>query len=356
MKTTLFSPLTLRGLTFKNRVFVSPMCQYSCACDGIPTDWHLVHLGSRAAGGASLVMAEASGVAPEGRISADDMGIWSPRHAEAFKRITAFIESQGAVPGIQIAHAGRKASTSVPWLGDKPVLPESGGWRPLAPSAIAFGPGHCVPEELSTGGIETLFTQFVEAAGHALKAGFKVLEIHMAHGYMLHEFLSPLSNKRTDEFGGSFENRTRLPLRIAGAVRRLWPEELPVFVRISATDWVEGGWDLHQSVAFAKELKRLGIDLIDCSSGGMVPDAKIPVAFGFQTPFASAIRREARIATGAVGMITSPQQAEQILVNGDADAVLLGREELRDPYWPLRAAGALGDDVKWPPQYERAKR
>jgi len=357
MKTKLFSPLKLRGLTFKNRVFVSPMCQYSCAGDGLPTDWHLVHLGSRATGGAALVIVEASGVAPEGRISADDSGIWSERHAEAFKRITAFIESQGAVPGIQIAHAGRKASTAAPWNNEgAPVLPEKGGWRPLAPSPIAFAPGHCVPEELSKDGIETLFRQFVDAAGFSLKAGFKVLEIHMAHGYMLHEFLSPLSNKRADQYGGSFENRARLPLRIAKAVRELWPAELPVFVRISASDWVEGGWGLQESIAFSKELKKLGVDLVDCSSGGMVPDAKIPVAFGFQTPFAAAIRREAGIATGTVGMITSPQQAEQILVCEEADAVLLGREELRDPYWPLHAASSLGDDIQWPKQYERAKR
>ena len=356
MSSKLFSPIKIRSLEFKNRIFVSPMCQYSCMRgDGMPTDWHLVHLGSRAAGGAGLVFVEATGVSPEGRISEFDTGIWSDAQAEAFKRIAAFIESQGAIPAIQIAHAGRKASTSAPWLGGGPILPEDGGWRPVAPSAIKFDEGHAVPEELSNEGIETIFNKFMEAAARALKAGFKVLEIHMAHGYLLHEFLSPLSNRRTDQYGGSFENRIRLPLRIANAIREFWPQELPVFVRISATDWVEGGWDLQQSISFVKELKKLGIDLMDISSGGLVPYAKIPAAPGFQTPFSSAIRRETGIVTGAVGLILSPLQAEHILVVSDADVIFLGRDELRDPYWPLHAANALHSNIKWPPQYERAK-
>ena len=355
MASRLLSPIRLRDVEFRNRIFVSPMCQYSCNGDGVPTDWHLVHLGSRAAGGAGLVMVEATGVAPEGRISAFDTGIWNDVQAEAFRRIASFVESQGAVPGIQIAHAGRKASTAAPWLSGAPVSLEKGGWTPVAPSALKFDPDHNLPEELSLEGIERIFKSFVAAASRALKVGFKVLELHMAHGYLLHEFLSSLSNKRTDQYGGSFENRTRLPLHIAKAVRALWPQELPVFVRISATDWAEGGWDLPQAIAFVKELKKLGIDLLDCSSGGLVPDAKIPAAPGFQTPLAGAIRRETGIATGAVGLILSPTQAEHILVVGDADVVLLGREELRDPYWPLHAANALHSEIKWPQQYERAK-
>lgn len=355
MASKLLSPLKLRGVEFRNRIFVSPMCQYSCDGDGVPTDWHLVHLGSRAVGGAGLVIAEATGVAPEGRISAQDLGIWNDAQMEAFKRIAAFIEAQGAVPGIQIAHSGRKASTAQTWLGGAPKLPEDGGWLPVAPSALKFDKGHAVPEELSSEGIERIFNAFCDAAARALKAGFKVLELHMAHGYLLHEFLSPLSNKKGGQYGGSFESRVRLPLRVAKAAREIWPKDLPLFVRISATDWAEGGWDLPQSIAFVKELKKLGVDFLDCSSGGLVPDAKIPAAPGFQTPLAGAIRRETGIPTGAVGLILSPLQAEHILVCGDADAILLGREELRDPYWPLHAASALHSDIKWPVQYERAK-
>jgi len=355
MASKLLAPLKIRSLEFKNRVFVSPMCQYSTKGDGIPTDWHFVHLGSRATGGAGLVIAEATGVSPEGRISAQDLGIWSDAQAEAFKRICAFIESQGSVPGIQLAHAGRKASTSAPWDGDCPVLPENGGWTPVAPSPVRFSSAHCVPEELDGKGIERIVEAFADGARRALKAGFKVAELHMAHGYLLDEFLSPLANKRVDQYGGSFENRVRLPLRVAKTVREIWPDSLPVFVRISATDWAEGGWDLTQSIAFTKELKKLGIDLLDCSTGGMIPDAKIPAGPGFQTPFASAIKRETGILTSAVGLILSPLQAEHIIVCGDADAICLGREELRDPYWPLHAAKALRSDIKWPKQYERAK-
>ncbi len=354
MATLLFSPLCLRELEFKNRIFVSPMCQYSCI-DGIPTDWHLVHLGSRAVGGAGLVMVEATAVVPEGRISPNDTGIWSDGHAAAFQRIAAFISAQGSVPGLQIAHAGRKASTDRPWQGGNPLKPGNGGWQPLAPSAIPFAANYAVPKELSSDEIGKLVESFTEAAKRALTAGFKVIEIHMAHGYLLHSFLSPLSNHRTDEFGADFEGRARFPLQVAKAVRDAWPASLPVFVRISATDWIEGGWNLSQTVRFCRKLRKIGIDMIDCSSGGLVSDAKIPVAPGFQVPFAAAIRREAKMPTAAVGLITSPQQADQTLVCGDADAIFLARQMLRDPYWPLHAAQALGEDVPWPDPYTRAK-
>ncbi len=350
----LFSPLTLRGVTFRNRVFVSPMCQY-CATDGVPNDWHYVHIGSRAVGGAGLVMAEATAVTPEGRISPADIGLWNDSQAAAFARISAFIASQGAIPGMQLAHAGRKASTAPPWKGGHPVAAGAGGWRPVAPSPIPFAPGHPIPLELSTGEVDQLVKGFADAAGRALQAGFKVVEVHMAHGYLLHEFLSPLSNHRNDEYGGPLKARLNFPLKVAAAVRRVWPDSLPVFIRISATDWVDGGWDLEQSIAFAQKLRETGVDLIDCSSGGMVPDAKIPAGPGFQVPFSAAIRRQAQIATGTVGLITHAQQAEQILVCEDADAVFLGRAMLRDPYWPLHAAKELGADVPWPVQYERAK-
>jgi 2,4-dienoyl-CoA reductase-like NADH-dependent reductase (Old Yellow Enzyme family) len=350
----LFSPLTLRGVTFRNRIFVSPMCQYSCT-DGVPGDWHLVHLGSRAVGGAGLVMVEATAVTPEGRISPADTGLWNDAQANAFKRISSVIASQGSIPGIQLAHAGRKASTTPPWEGGHPIKASDGGWQPVAPSLLAFAPGYAVPRELSPAEIENLVMKFAEATGRALEAGFKVVEVHMAHGYLLHEFLSPLSNHRQDEFGGSLEARLKFPLNVAAAVRKVWPDSLPVFVRISATDWMDGGWDLPQSVVFARRLRETGIDLIDCSSGGMVPDAKIPAGPGFQVPFSAAIRRDARIATGAVGLITDAHQAEQTLVCGDADAVFLARAMLRDPYWPLHAAQELGVEVPWPVQYERAK-
>jgi 2,4-dienoyl-CoA reductase-like NADH-dependent reductase (Old Yellow Enzyme family) len=328
----LFSPFTLRGLQFKNRVFVSPMCQYSSA-NGMPNDWHLVHLGSRAVGGAALVMTEATAVSPEGRISPQDLGIWSPEQAEALKRITSFIKAHGAVPGIQLAHAGRKAS----------------------PSPVAFGPGSLMPRELQAADLEAVEEQFARAAGLAVEAGFEVVEVHAAHGYLLHQFLSPLSNHRTDEYGGALEGRVRFPLRVAARVREIWPSDRPVFVRISATDWAPGGWDLGSSIESCRALKGTGIDLIDCSSGGLVPNAKVPVAPGYQTPFASIIRKEVEIATAAVGLVTSPEQAEQIVATGQADAVLLARAMLRNPYWPLHAARKLGVKVPWPPQYERAR-
>ncbi len=350
----LFTPLKLRGLQLRNRVFVSPMDQYSSR-EGLATDWHFVHLGSRAVGGAGLVMVEASAVSPEGRISPLDSGIWSQDHARAFRRITAFMREQGAVAGIQLAHAGRKASTAAPWRGGVPLAPEDGGWVPQGPSALAFGEGYPVPRELGPAEIDTVVEHFAAATRYAREAGFEVVEVHMAHGYLLHSFLSPLSNHRMDEYGGSFENRLRLPLRVARAVREAWPDELPVMVRISATDWVEGGWDLEQSVALADRLRELGVDLVDCSSGGLVPDAVIPTGPGFQTPFAQAIRERVGIATAAVGLITEPVQAEHVLCTGQADAVFLGRVLLRDPYWPLRAAAVLGAEIQWPVQYARAR-
>jgi 2,4-dienoyl-CoA reductase-like NADH-dependent reductase (Old Yellow Enzyme family) len=321
----------------------------------MPNDWHFVHLGSRAVGGAGLVMVEATAVSPEGRISPHDSGIWSLEHSRRFRRITEFIKNRGAVPGIQLAHAGRKASTDVPWRGDHPLAESEGGWQPIAPSPIPFDEGYPVPREMGNQGIENVLSQFLAAADLCIAAEFEVLEIHMAHGYLMHEFLSPLSNKRTDEFGGTFENRVRFPLKVAGALRAIWPAHLPLFVRISCTDWVEGGWDLPQSIAFCRELKKIGVDLIDCSSGALVPHAKIPVGPGFQVPLAASIRKEVDIPTGAVGMITQPAQAEQIIATGQADVVFLAREMLRDPYWPLHAAHALGVDVPWPEQYERAK-
>jgi 2,4-dienoyl-CoA reductase-like NADH-dependent reductase (Old Yellow Enzyme family) len=350
----LFSPLKLRSVEFKNRIFVSPMCQYS-SNDGMPTDWHFVHLGSRAVGGAALVMVEATAVSPEGRISPWDSGIWSNDHAQAFKRITAFIKAQSAVPGIQLAHAGRKASTDVPWRGGAPLGLDKEGWQPLAPSPLPFDQDSPMPREMSAADIGNVVAQFGRAARYALEAGFEVLEIHMAHGYLLHEFLSPLANRRSDRFGGSLEGRSRFPLEVADSVRQAWPAHLPLFVRISSTDWVEGGWDLAQSVELSRRLKEIGVDLIDCSSAGMVPYAKIPAGPGFQVPFAAAIRREAQMPTAAVGFITNPVQAEQIVALGEADAVLLAREMLRNPYWPLHAAKALNADVPWPPQYLRAK-
>jgi len=346
----LFTPFRLRDLTFKNRIFVSPMCQYSSE-DGLPTDWHLVHLGSRAVGGAALVCVEASAVSPIGRISPADSGIWSDQHAVAFRRITDFIGERDCVAAIQLAHAGRKAGTDVPWSGGLPLR----AWTPIAPSPLPFARGYVTPREMTGDEIDEVERQFADAARRALDGGFQVVEIHMAHGYLLHEFLSPLTNRRTDDFGGSLENRIRFPLRIARSVRDVWPRELPVFVRISATDWIDGGWDLPQSIALATELKMLGIDLIDCSSGGAAPGAQIPATPGYQVPFAEAIRRQAGIATCAVGLICGAEQAESIISSGQADAVALARQELRDPYWPLHAAKALGEDVDWPNQYLRAK-
>jgi 2,4-dienoyl-CoA reductase-like NADH-dependent reductase (Old Yellow Enzyme family) len=350
----LFKPLRLRGVTFKHRIFVSPMCQYSSE-DGLPTDWHFVHLGSRAVGGAALVMVEATAVCPEGRISPTDSGLWSPAHAAAFARITAFVRAQGAVPGIQLAHAGRKASTAAPWLGTGRLTPAEGGWETLAPSAVAFADNYPTPHAMSLREIDTVVAQFEEAARLSLAAGFDVVELHFAHGYLVHEFLSPLSNQRTDEYGGSLENRLRLPLRIARAVRAIWPPEKPLFVRVSATDWVDGGWDLPGTIALARGLRELGVDLLDCSSGGNAAHAKIPVGPGYQVPFAAAVRKEVGMPTGAVGLITDAKQAEAIVASGQADAVFLARQLLRDPYWPLHAAHELGADITWPKQYERAK-
>jgi len=331
------------------------MCQYS-SNDGLPTDWHLVHLGSRAVGGAGLVMVEATAVSPVGRISPADSGIWSDAHCTAFAPITRFIKQQGAVAGVQLAHAGRKASTAPPWAGGGAVAPQNGGWEAIAPSAVAFSPALATPREMSTEDIDFVVRQFVAAAKRARSAGFELIELHMAHGYLMHEFLSPLSNRRTDEYGGSLENRMKMPLRVAAEVRAAWPAHLPMFVRISSTDWVEGGWDLAQSIELAKKLKEINIDLIDCSSGGSSPTAKIPMGPGYQVPFAEAIRKEAGIATGAVGMITEAKQAEAILVEGKADVIFLARQLLRDPYWPLHAAAELGVEIVWPKQYERAKR
>ncbi len=350
----LFDSYALRSVTFRNRVFVSPMCQYS-SDNGLPTAWHLVHLGSRAVGGAGCVLVEASAVSPAGRITFWDSGIWSAEHARAFRPVVRFIEEQGSVAGIQIAHAGRKASTDKPWLGDRVLADGPHSWQPLAPSAIPFRAGDPTPHELTLGEIDDVVQQFAAAAGHALEAGFRAIEIHAAHGYLLHEFLSPLSNHRQDDYGGSLENRMRLTIRTAISVRKAMPDELPLFVRISATDWADGGWDLAQSIELARRLREAGVDLVDCSSGGAVLGAKVEVGPGYQVPFAREIRRQAGIATGAVGLITEPEQAEAIIADGSADVVLLARAELRDPYWPLHAAKALGVAVPWPVQYERAK-
>jgi len=351
----LFSPLPQRSLRLRNRIVVSPMCQYSCT-DGVATDWHLVHLGSRAVGGAGAVIAEATAVEARGRISPGDVGLWEDAQVEPLARMTRFVSSQGAVPGIQLAHAGRKASTASPWDGGGPLGLAQGGWTVVAPSAQPFAEGHPLPEALTPAGIAGVVQAFVAAAKRALAAGFELVEIHAAHGYLLHQFLSPLSNHRTDPFGGSFENRIRLLLEVVDGVRAVWPEQLPLWVRVSATDWAEsGGWDLPQTVALAMLLKNRGVDLLDCSSGGTLPHAKIPVGPGFQVPFAEVVRREAGIATGAVGLITEPEQAERILAENRADVVLIGRAFLKDPYWPLHAAKALGAELTWPAQYRRAK-
>jgi 2,4-dienoyl-CoA reductase-like NADH-dependent reductase (Old Yellow Enzyme family) len=352
--THLFDPLTIRDITFANRAFVSPMCQYS-STDGYASDWHFVHLGSRAVGGAGLVLTEATAVLPEGRISPQDLGIWMDDHIEALARIVRFIHEQGSVAGMQLAHAGRKASTYRPWEGHGTVPESSGGWKNVvAPSPLAFADHYPMPQALSIDAIKNIVSAFAVAARRACEAGFGVIEIHAAHGYLIHEFLSPLSNQRTDAYGGSFENRTRILRETVAAVRGSWPERAPLFVRISATDWIDGGWNIQHSVELARQLKELGADLIDCSSGGNVPHAKIPVGPGYQTQFAEQIRRGADILTGAVGVITSPVQAEHILVTGQADVVILARELLRDPYWPLRAARELRQPISWPVQYLRA--
>jgi 2,4-dienoyl-CoA reductase-like NADH-dependent reductase (Old Yellow Enzyme family) len=350
----LFLPLKLKSITLNNRLVVSPMCQYS-SVDGFATDWHLVHLGSRAVGGAALIFTEATAVAPEGRISPSDLGIWKDEHIVNLKRITDFIQKQGAVPGIQLAHAGRKASQSAPWLGGHTLPTDGGGWIPFAPSPIAFKSADNTPEVLSLEGIKKVIEDFKKAAKRALDAGFKVLEIHAAHGYLINSFLSPLTNTRTDNYGGSFENRCRLLLEILDSIKKVWPENLPLFVRLSATEWKEGGWDENNTVALSKLLKNAGVDLIDCSSGGNIADAKIPVGPLYQLPFAEKVKKEAEIFTGAVGMITTPDQANQILEEGKADLIFMAREFLRDPYFPMHAATTLSADLKWPVQYERAK-
>jgi 2,4-dienoyl-CoA reductase-like NADH-dependent reductase (Old Yellow Enzyme family) len=352
---TLFSPLRLRDVTLRNRVAVSPMCEYSSA-DGFANDWHVVHLGSRAVGGASLVLTEAIAVTADGRISPQDLGIWQDAHVDQLARIARFCSGQGAAWGTQLAHAGRKGSTKRPWEGTGAVAPADGGWTPVAPGADPFDPSYPVPAALDEAGIAAIVRAFADGARRTLDAGGSVIEIHGAHGYLVHQFLSPLVNRRTDRWGGSFENRTRLALDIVRAVRGVWPERLPLFVRLSATDWAEGGWDPEQTVALARLLRGEGVDLIDVTSGGALPvkPGTIPVGPLYQTPFAERVRREAGIATGAVGMITEPADAEAIVADGRADLVLLARELLRDPYWPLFAARALGAQVAWPPQYQRA--
>jgi 2,4-dienoyl-CoA reductase-like NADH-dependent reductase (Old Yellow Enzyme family) len=351
---TLFSPFRLRGLELRNRVVMSPMCQYS-STDGFPNDWHVVHLASRAAGGVGLVLTEATAVSPEGRISPSDAGIWSDEQAAAWARVAALVRSHGAAVGIQLAHAGRKASTHVPWRGGKEVPPAEGGWQPVAPSAIRFTADYPQPRALTSSEIRQVVDAFAAAARRALRAGFECVELHAAHGYLLHQFLSPLSNQRDDAYGGSLENRMRLALEVARAVRETWPNELPLLVRISATDWAEGGWDLEQSVELCRRLRETGADLVDCSSGGLVAYAKMALGPGYQVPFAAAIRERAGVATGAVGLVTEPAQAEEIVASGKADVVLLARALLRDPYWPLHAAQALGAEAAWPVQYLRAK-
>jgi 2,4-dienoyl-CoA reductase-like NADH-dependent reductase (Old Yellow Enzyme family) len=352
--THLFEPLSLRGATFRNRIVVSPMCQYSSQ-DGYANDWHLVHLGGRAAGGAGLVFTEAAAVEARGRISPQDLGLYQDGHIEMLHRITAFVKQHGAVAGIQLAHAGRKAGTARPWEGGGPLSEEHGGWSPIVgPSALPFDSAYETPDALEESGIQEIVRAFGLAAQRAEQAGFEVIELHGAHGYLLNSFLSPLSNHRSDGYGGSFQNRTRFLREVVAEVRRVWPERLPLFVRLSVTDWAEGGWTIEDSIELARTLKPLGVDLIDCSSGGNAPRVAIPLGAGYQTAFAARIRREADIPTGAVGMITAPQQADTIVRTEQADMVLLARELLRDPYWPLRAAKELHQEIPVPPQYERA--
>ena len=351
----LFAPLTQRSVVLRNRIVISPMCQYS-AVEGMPNDWHLVHLGSRAVGGAGAVLAEATAISAIGRISPNDTGLWNDAQMLAWQPVARFITAHGAVAGMQLAHAGRKASTWRPWEGHGPLPAEHGAWPTVAPSALAFAADAPVPGALDSAGIHRVITDFRDAAQRALTAGFELLELHAAHGYLLHQFLSPLSNQRSDEYGGSFVNRTRLLREVLAAVREVWPERLPLWVRISATDWAEAdtGWNIEQSVQLAQQVKTLGVDLLDVSSGGSLPHASVPVAAGYQVPFAARIRREAGIATGAVGMITTPEQAAAIVADGEADVVLLARESLRDPYFPRRAAAALGASISAPVQYQRA--
>ncbi|MGY3054440.1 2,4-dienoyl-CoA reductase-like NADH-dependent reductase (Old Yellow Enzyme family) [Pedobacter sp. UYEF25] len=351
----LFSPLTIKDVTFKNRIVISPMCQYS-SVDGFATDWHLVHLGSRAVGGASLIIQEASAVAENGRITYGDLGIWKDDHIEKLKQIVDFIHQNGSIAGIQLAHAGRKASCEVPWHGGEQIKEGSNSWLPVAPSAQPFKSDQRTPHQLSVEEIKQITLDFVNATTRSVKAGYKVLEIHAAHGYLMHEFFSPLSNSRTDEYGGSFENRIRFTVEIVEAIKTVWPENLPLFVRISATDWTENGWNADDSVKLSTVLKHMGVDLIDTSSGGNVPDAVIPAGPNYQVSFAKKIKQEAKIATGAVGVITEAKQAENILESEEADMIFIARESLRQPYFPMQAAKALGDDIEWPVQYVRAKR
>jgi 2,4-dienoyl-CoA reductase-like NADH-dependent reductase (Old Yellow Enzyme family) len=353
MTIPLLTPFQLRSVVFPNRIGVSPMCEYSSE-DGFATDWHLVHLGARAQGGAGLIMIEASAVVPEGRISIGDLGIWKDEHIQELAQIVRFIHSQGSRAGIQLAHAGRKASMTVPFSGERLLTPEEGRWQTMAPSAIPFSESYSLPKALDEAELAGIVSAFASAAKRADVAGFDFVEIHGAHGYLLHEFLSPLSNQRTDQYGGSFENRTRFPLQVTDAVRAAWPEHLPLFMRISATDWAEGGWTADESVELARMLHGHGVDLVDVSSGGLIPHAKIPAAPGFQVPFAERVRKEAGVPSAAVGLITEPQQANEIIGNGQADIVLLAREMLRDPYWAVHAAETLGGEASWPVQYLRA--
>lgn len=349
----LFDPMACRGVTLPNRVVVSPMCEYS-AVDGFANDWHLVHLGSRAVGGAGVVMTEAIAVTPEGRISPEDLGLWKDAHVAPLADIVDFLHRNGAVAATQLAHAGRKGSTKRPWDGSGRVTPQEGGWEPVGPTSEAFDPSYPVPRALDAAGLGAIVGAFRDAAARASRAGFDIVEVHAAHGYLLHQFLSPLVNKRTDAYGGSFDNRVRLCLEVVEAVRHVWPEDRPVWVRLSCTDWAPGGWDLDQSVELARRLKARGVDLIDCSSAGAVAHQQIALEPGYQVPFAERIRGDAGIATGAVGLITTARQAEDIVAGGRADCVLLAREMLRDPYWPLHAAAELGQSIGWPPQYLRA--
>ena len=355
MSSKLFSPLQIKDIVLKNRIVISPMCQYS-AIDGFANDWHLVHLGSRAIGGAGLIIQEATAVSPEGRISPGDLGIWNDSQIEKYIQINQFIKSQDAIPGIQLAHAGRKASVSAPWEGNKKLDATQGGWQTVAPSAIGYHENESIPEALDKIGIQKVFSDFKSATKRVVQAGYKVLEIHAAHGYLLHQFLSPLSNKRTDEYGGSFENRIRFTLDVVAAVQSEWPQECPLFVRISATDWAEGGWNLEESIQLSKILKEKGVDLIDVSSGGLVSHQQIPLGPNYQVPFAESIKKETGIMTGAVGLITEAIQAEEIITSGKADLVLFARESLRDPNLGLTFAHDLQADIKWPKQYERAKK
>jgi 2,4-dienoyl-CoA reductase-like NADH-dependent reductase (Old Yellow Enzyme family) len=350
----LFSPLTIKSITLKNRICISPMCQYSCK-DGFANDWHLVHLGSRAIGGAALIIQEATAVSPEGRISAGDAGLYKDEHIEKWEQIVSFIHANGSIAGIQLAHAGRKASAAEPWNGGRQIKESAGGWQTLSASAIPFYETDDVPQALDIIGIQKVKDDFRDAAVRAVKAGYKVIEIHAAHGYLINQFLSPLSNKRTDEYGGSFENRIRLLMEIVTEIRSVWPDILPLFVRISATDWADGGWNENDSVKLSLLLKDTGVDLIDCSSGGAVPHVKIPVGPGYQVQFAEQIKKESGILTGAVGMITAAMQANEIIEKQQADVVFIARESLRDVYFPMHAANILGDEIKWPEQYERAK-